>query len=175
LVCKLVNGLIWVTDNLRRMYPDAVFLGVVRDGMAVCEGNMRRGADARAMARLYRDGCTRMLAAADSDPRYHIIRFEDVLADPRGMLERIYGYCGLDVGDVDHVRFVAAPTIGRDGSHAVAAGLERDALVWRRLDELPRFIQADVNRNQLRRLPEAARALIIETAGDVLRRFGYLA
>lgn len=43
LLCKNLNGLILMTDNLAAMYPDATFFGLIRNGLALCEGYVRRG------------------------------------------------------------------------------------------------------------------------------------
>src|SRR5688500_3343803 len=43
LLAKNMTGLAFATPMLRQMYPDATFIALVRDGLAICEGWTRRG------------------------------------------------------------------------------------------------------------------------------------
>jgi len=57
LLVKNLNGLIFLTENLYDLYPDAFFIGFVRNGFAVCEGHKRRGFDIEDSAMLYEKCC----------------------------------------------------------------------------------------------------------------------
>ena len=40
LLCKNIDGMVYANDAFAEMYPDATFLGLVRNGLAVCEGHL---------------------------------------------------------------------------------------------------------------------------------------
>ena len=53
LLTKNVNGIVFMTDALANMYPDATFFGLIRDGRALCESHIRRGETLSRVARIY--------------------------------------------------------------------------------------------------------------------------
>ena len=57
LLCKNVNGLLLVSGEMARTWPDATFVALVRNGFAVCEGHRRRGVELAEAARRYEIGC----------------------------------------------------------------------------------------------------------------------
>ena len=79
LLCKNVNGVVFTTPLFQKMYPDATFIALVRNGLALCEGFVRRGWNARDFGILYDRVCRRMLEDARSVSNYNIVRFEDLL------------------------------------------------------------------------------------------------
>lgn len=173
LLCKNVNGVIYTTDMFREMYPDAVFFGLVRNGLAVCEGHLRRGRSAEESGHMYKRLVTRMLEDAAGLEYYHIVRFEDMISHPVRFLRRIYRLAGLDVHQLRKVRLQLKPTVDRRGRHGLAGGYDRQ-VVWYDLGDLQTHFHPDVNENQIRQLAPGDREAFLRIAQVAMERLGYL-
>lgn len=174
LLCKNLDGLIFLSEMFYDMYPDATFIALVRNGLAVCEGHIRRGIDAAAIAAHYEKGCQQMLTDRDRIPHYHIIKYEDIVADPLEALKKIYAYAGLDHGQVDKIRLETKAVLQPDGRHAYIHGTQEKTLLWYDISEFHRHLADDANANQIGRLSDAEKNIIREHAGNSLRYFDYL-
>jgi hypothetical protein len=82
--------------------------------------------DIRTTARLWRDGVSLLDEVKDQMPSFLEVRYEDILANPRGSLERILDFCKLDatVQQTEFAKRLAnvgkVPTRGRyDGSDVI--------------------------------------------------------
>ncbi len=180
LLCKNLDGLILLSRELQGMYPDATFIGLVRNGFAVCEGHMRRGHSLETIAQRYEQGCQQMLADARDLPRYHIVRYEDLVARPQEMLREVYRMADLDIGQIQKVRLQTKRVMRADGTHALARDAKaQDArfkeVVWYGLDEFGKHFKNDANANQIKRLTDEQRATILRMAGKSLQHFRYTA
>ncbi len=174
LLSKNLDGLILCSIEFSRMYPDAVFFGLVRNGYAVSEGHLRRGHKVEKIAKHYDVGCKQMLEDVKRIPNYHIIKYEDIIADPLASLKKIYQLAGLDIGKVKKVRLEAKKVIEADGSHQVVQKRGWKDLVWYPLEEFPKHFRADANENQIKRLTQEQKDAITRLAEPSLRHFGYL-
>lgn len=57
LVFKNLDGLIFLSAEFAKMYPDATFIALVRNGLAVCEGHLRRGRKLEEITKNYERAC----------------------------------------------------------------------------------------------------------------------
>lgn len=136
---------------LDRIFPDALFLHIVRDGKAVALSNRQRIAEEKGLTRRealcrsaeywvetldYLEECARQLG-----PRLRTIRYEEFCLDVRGSLEAAFGYFGLDPD--------AAP-----------------------LEQVPRTL-VPTNDGWLRRCSARDRELLDDILGVSLLRWGY--
>lgn len=174
LICKNLNGLIFMTDQLHRMYPDATFIALVRNGFALCEGHIRRGTHSARIAKLYEEGCRKIISDSKSIKNYHIFRYEDLLNEPLDTLKRIYECADLDVNQVSKIRLVTVKVITGDGKHEYVHGTDREELIWYDLEDFGRHLHSDVNENQIRRLTEEQKQIILGHARDILEYFSYI-
>jgi hypothetical protein len=172
LLCKNLDGAIYLNDLFRSMYSDAVFVYLVRNGLAICEGRMRRGRTADECGRLYRQLAERMLADVQRLPNVFLVRFEDILQDPYAATLGLYGRLGLQPDEVTHVRVQLRGKLDGQGRHGVEGGTEWE-VVWHRLDELADCLDPEINARQIRRLSAADREAFLREAGDVMDQFGY--
>lgn len=174
--CRLLSkgndGLVFTADLFAEMYPDAVFLALVRNGLAVCEGRVRRGMTARKSAEMYAAVTQRMLNNAEKYPNYHLVRFEDVINNPVETAKDLYQLVGLSVEDVPRFRLESKGVTNTEGKHEHRLGKDH-AVVWMSLEELDRNISSDVNENQIRRLSSDDKREFVGTAGESLERLGY--
>ena len=171
LLCKNVNGLIRVSGEFSRIFPDAHFIGLVRDGYAVCEGHRRRGIPLLEAARHYEIGCRQLAEDALGIPRFRLFRYEDLVTSPRQALADLCEAAGVDPGLVSRVRLETKPVVGAGGAPEAETGAKR--LGWYGLDEFASRFRRDANANQRARLSAAETAEIREACAWSLERFGY--
>lgn len=174
LLAKNVNGLALATSVFGRMYPDATFLALVRNGLALCESYVRRGWTADAFGSTYERICDRILQDADTREDYHIVRFDEMIADPAAVIEKVYRYASLDVRAVPKFRLQAKPSMGQDGRRNYTFGGERDReTLWFSPGELGGCFRRDVDENQIARLDDRDRQTFMRRAGRSMARLGY--
>jgi len=174
LLCKNLDGLIFLTDMFYEMYPDATFIALVRNGLAVCEGHIRRGADSADIARKYEMGCQKIIEDSRQLPNYHVIRYEDIIANPEKCLERICFWADLDLSLVNKIRMETKPVIQANGQHSYVHGKNRKTLVWYDRDKFWTHFVEDANENQINRLTAAETKTILRCASGSLKFFSYI-
>ena len=172
LLCKNIDGMIYGNDAFRQMYPDATYFGLVRNGFAICEGHVRRGRSAEEIGWRYKVLAEKMLADADRFSNCHMVRFEDLVADPMGTVASVYGVAGLDVERLGKVRMQVRRVMDANGNHQLVGDSEWD-VVWLTFSELSNYFNQDVNLNQIKRLTSADRDAFLKEAGSVMERLGY--
>ena len=171
---KCTNGDIFQVDIFNEMYPDATFLGLVRNGFAVVEGHLRRKYSLDEIARNYERGIQQILHYSEELPNFHIVRFENVLNEPLNQLERIYTLCGLDIGKITKVRMETKAVINKAGEHTFIHGTSHKVMIWMEPEQIHSFLDPSVTKNQIRRLTEDQLAQIRALAGKSLQQLGYV-
>lgn len=184
ILCKNIDGLIFLSREFSSMYRDATFFALVRDGLALCEGHIRRGAEAESAARNYEKGCQRMLEDSKIIENYHIIRYEELVGAPRETFAAICDLAGLDIGKCKKIRMQHKPVIDTRGEHTSPLDSSGDGvderdwryrqLHWYDLDRLGELLRTDLDANQRKRLSDRERGIIERECGASLRAFGYL-
>ena len=172
MVGKNVDGMIFVSDALDRMYPDATFIGILRDGLAVCESHLRKNRSAREIGMRYRVLGRKMQTDSRRFAHYQLIRFEDLMSDPIQSVRRLYDHAGLEFDKLRDVRMQIRRVIDEDGNHRLSGGAEWD-VVWSDLDGLASHFQKDVNQHQINRLSAADRDAFLKEAGETMELLGY--
>lgn len=174
-LCKNVNGMAFVTPVFREMYPGAIFFALVRNGLALCEGHVRRGRRAEDFARLYNRVCGRMLRDADEMTGYCIVKFEDMIEDPLAVAGKAFRDAGLDDSQVTRYRLQAKQSMDPQGKRSYTFGGERDRETrWFEPADLPGCFRKDVNANQIARLAPRDREIFLQIAGGTMERLGYV-
>ncbi len=174
LLCKNLNGLIFLTSELQRMYPDAVFIALVRNGFAVIEGHVRRGYDLRAFANHYERSCLQMIEDNRRYSNYHIFRYEDFIENPLESLRSLYQVSELDLKQVSKIRLQTKRVVNADGTHNLTRqGVEKQ-LHWYQVDDFFKHFVTDANENQISRLNETQKEDIKEICLTSLKHFDYL-
>ena len=115
-----------------------------------------------------------MLEHSRTIPNYHIIHYEDIIASPLEMLKKIYQLAGLDFGLVKKIRLEAKKVTEKDGSHQVVHQTEWKKMTWYDLQEFSKHFRGDANENQIHRLTEEQKTLILKHCASSLEEFGYL-
>jgi hypothetical protein len=172
---KNVNGVVLATNLFANIYPQANFIGLVRDGLALCEGFLRRGWTAERFGKMYAAVCRQMIADADRHACYQILRFEDILASPEQAVRQIYGWLELYLDPGMKFRLQSKKSMDASGErHYLFGGKQDREIFWFSLDELPQYLRSDVNKNQIARLSEQDREVCLEHIREPMEHFGYL-
>jgi len=172
LLTKSLDGTIFCVNMFREMYPGAMFFGLVRNGLALCEGRTRRGGSAERFAYVFNAVVNKMLILSTEMDNYHILRYEDMVLNPLNFMQRVYTLARLDRSKVAKVRMESRPVMGADGTRSLLRGsLKR--LYWYTYDELRGYIRTDVDDNQIRQLSPMNRKTFLSLAGGTMERLGY--
>ncbi|MCO5187160.1 MAG: sulfotransferase [Anaerolineae bacterium] len=162
LVTKNNNGLAFLTEIWLDMYPDATFFALTRHPVALYESHKRRGIaqSAEAFAQFYNTLINRMVADRDRIASYHLVRFEDLLADPIAVAQRVYGLAGLDWGQIEKLRFKAKAHMSANGTHGsdYAVGSH----YWFAPADVYQLLDPNINRHQVAQLDAAERDRVLQ-------------
>ena len=172
LLAKNVNGIVFMTDALVRMYPDATFFGLMRDGRALCESHIRRGKTVQRVARMYQRVGRAMVDYRDTYPSFHVVRFEDLIQEPMGVLDFVYTKAELPRDQIRKIRLQAKERTTVKGERRLDAEEDRQ-VVWYRPDELYSYFDSSVNDHQIAQLSDADREEFEDRVGDVLTDLDY--
>lgn len=117
-------------ETFFELFPDAYAVVLVRDGRSVTESAVRSwGFTHATAARRWATAARRVLdfdlASRDGPGRYHIVRYEDLVADLEKTFAHVLRFCDLDVGRYD---FDAARNLPLRGSSTDRG--ERADLNW---------------------------------------------
>jgi hypothetical protein len=170
MLVKVMNYNLLFAADLARLYPDAVFVGLIREALAVSEGHVVRGAsvEAAAEAWAFAAGQLATLSAPGGLP-LRVWRFEDLVADTPRVAREIYGFAGLDP---EVARGVCLQDKERvvDAGGTIRGNRKRD--LYYGFEEMGAHMRADANAGA-RRMDPAAQAAILARCGPELRHFGY--
>lgn len=174
LLAKNVNGVVLATPIFAEMYPDATFIALVRNGLALCEGFVRRGWTAARAGRMYEAVCQQMLHDAAHLPNYHIVRFEEMIGNPVYTTQRILEQAGLDPRQVNDYRLQAKQSMDKNGRRAYTFGGVQDRETrWFAPAALQTHFRQDVNENQIAQLSASDREIFLHHAGQSMAALGY--
>lgn len=82
LCMKSINDDIFLTDLLLKTYPNLYMIGLVRNGYAMLDGNIRRGKTVKETAELYNRITNKMRSFEKRLSRFKMIKFDEVLRNP---------------------------------------------------------------------------------------------
>lgn len=138
---------------LQKVFPDSYFIGLVRNGYAVCEGIRRRkGYDIARIARFWNAANKIMLEDSRYLKNFKLITYEDLAENPEKALSEIAGFLNID----------KAPIPG------IVKNMRSSQNIYAR--SLP--IQ-NLNQESIKRLSAENIEKVNMEAGEMLRKFGY--
>ena len=168
LLSKNLDGLVFTTPLFADMFPDATFIGLVRNGLAVCEGHIRRGSTASAYGKLYARVCGQILADARRLDNFHLFRYEELTRNTLRTADSIFELAGLDSSCVPKFRLV----VGNEGNQGRTGGSAVE-LRWFSRQEFAKTIVPGVDEEQIQKLSSKDREKFMEEAGGILNSLGY--
>lgn len=173
LVGKNINGINCLNPSLAEMYPGAVFVGLMRSGLALCESRVRRGTAGSVdrFAAVYATLATLMVDQARTLPNFRLFRFEDLLANPEKFCAALFGHVGI-ADPPEWIRLKNKGHYRRDGAYGPASGSE-SPYWWFPRAELTEHLSSAVDDAQVRRLSLANRSAFERVAGEVMAALDY--
>ncbi len=172
LCLKSVNRDTYLTEYFATYYPDTTFIGLMRNGYAICNGMMRRGDSAERAGKVYRRIGERMIEDQRKYPRYKLVKFEDVLEDPFGVASEIYEFSRLQPVRLDKLRLKSKKVLSRGGDHVTRFG-EEDRKYWLDRAQIRTVLDSDVNEVQAGFLERKDRLAFEKHARPILDHFQY--
>lgn len=156
---------------LTRTYKDSRIIYLIRNGLAVAEGWMRRGADIKTAALWYGRYVRQYEEYVNYNPeRSMIIRFEDLLSDPFGISERIFQFLELENIYLDQLRIAIKPTVTSN------QGLENNtqkSKKWITRKDWGNYLDVSINESQISRMSRDNQKRFIDMNLNLMQRFGY--
>ena len=172
LLTKSLNGTVFTIDLFSEMYPDATFFGLVRNGLAVCEGHLRRGYTAEYAGNLYAKVSRKMIEKSKLMENYHLVSYEEMVTDPHRFMLQLFKKARLDPNIVKTVRLQSKKIMNSNGERSRIAGKNREVF-WYYPSELKNQIKSDINDNQIKQLNNNDKEKFLSIAGDVMEELGY--
>ncbi len=170
LVVKLVNHNVGLAPDLARLWPRAVFVGLMRDAFGVCEGQAVRGASMDAATGTYAYVGERLMALEAAGARIRTFRFEDLVEDTEAVVRAIYDFCGLDAAATRGLCLQNKERV-LDAKGRVVGVDKVDAFYT--FAEVGRHMKRDTGTASASRLGAEARAEIAARTAPIRRHFGY--
>ena len=153
-------------------WEDSYFVGLMRNGYAICESWMRRGRDPYYVGRFYRWFGERMIADSVRYPKYAIVKFEDLIRDPFRIAEELYEFAGLEPRMLSKLRFKSKRVLDDKGNHEVRFG-DENAKYWFDRETISEIIDPSASDYQTAQLSASDRAAFEAKAMPIMKHFGY--
>ncbi len=173
LCIKSVNREHELNPLFEEIYDDCRFIGLIRDGYAICESWTRRGSDVKKIAKLYRKFGEQLSQDQESFKKHRIVKFEDILSDPFKIASELYSFAGLDPVDLPAIRLKSKSVMTSDGQHNPAFG-QRNKKYWFTPETIDKIIKPGIAKVQTSLLSAETKASFEEEAMPILKRFGYV-
>jgi len=175
LLCKNVNGVTLATPIFHKMYPDAAFIGLVRNGLALCESFIRRGWTAERVGEMYQIVCNQIIEDSNELKNYKLIYFEDIVQHPMETLQEVYDFLGLEIEQVSKFRLQSKRVMSKEGERGYVFGGKQDREThWFKFDSLENYLQKDVNENQIALLTPHDKEVFLQYARSSMEELGYI-
>lgn len=173
LVCKNSNGIVFLTDILHEMYPDATFVALVRNGLALCEAYLSYGMVSSAVefGKIYQKVTQKMIQDNRRLERYYIVKFEDIVNDPVKLLKLLYSYAKLDLNGIEKIRLKAKPHYNEKGN--TITKYPSGTKVWLSFDQVNAFLDPNINEYQINKLSEDDKSSFMNIAHESMNYFSY--
>lgn len=147
-------------------------IGLLRNGLALCEGWMRRGIPAKACGKMYHKYGQLMIRYEKKWPNFHLIRFEDLLEDIFGASEKLFQLLDCHPHKLKKIRLKSKMVFQEDGSYQPAANHVNEKN-WYSENEINRLLNKNINHIQIRKLDPSARREFLHEAADTMEKLGY--
>lgn len=173
IVLKNNNGLTFLSDAFSDMYPDAIFVSLVRNPVALYESHKRRGLakNVEQFSGFYNTLCQRILDDSKRLPSYRILKFETMIGDPKQTIQDLYSHADLDMKQVSQFRFKAKRFVHSDGKHRTE--FERRKHYWFDIDNLHEILEPKVNEYQNQLLSDEEIEEVLNRTGNITTKLGY--
>lgn len=174
LCIKSIRWDIELTNFLSKIYTDIYFIGLVRNGYAVCESWMRREhKKPNEFGLMYKRYYEMMLNYSKSIKNFIIIKFEDIIEDPFHVASKLFEFANLDPKNLKKMRLNMKKRLTNNGSHKVKFGVE-NTKYWFNPQNIRQLIDPNINEIQIKHLTEFNKKIFETNAKPILKYFNYL-
>nr|WKN37969.1 hypothetical protein K4G66_04510 [Tunicatimonas sp. TK19036] len=171
-VCSANNWDIDYSDLLYQSFPQVFFIGLVRNGYAICEGWKRRGVSPKKAGKLYARYVDQLVNDQARYPDYKIIKFEDALQAPFAVAETLFGFIQETPTAIPKLRIKVKKTVNLKQKHRTHYG-ELNRKYWFSQETIGEIIKPDINHLQVNGLSEQEKAIFKKEAQEALKYFSY--
>lgn len=172
LCLKSVDYDIVFTDWFETYLEEPHFIGVIRNGYAVCNGWTRRGKTASEAGLIYREIAEKMIEYSDQKENYTIVRFENILSDPFGVGEKLFANFDLQPIKLDKLKLKSKRVLSSTGEHQVKSGAVNQKY-WISKNDIGEFFNTDIDKIQASRLSVGEKKEFEKNAMPILKYFNY--
>ncbi len=173
LCLKSVNNDISLTRFLSKIYENIYFIGLIRNGYALCESWIRRGKTARISGQRYKRFCEMIIKDSKKIKNYKIIKFEDVLNNPFAEAKKLFKFTQLEPANLEKLRFKSKKVLTNQGIHEVKYG-KLDSKYWFNQESILNLFDPSINNIQIDLLSELDKKIFEKEANPILEYFDYL-
>ena len=171
-VCSANNWDIDYSDLLHQSFAQVFFIGLVRNGYAICEGWKRRGVSPQKAGKLYAQYVDQLISDQAKYPDYKIIKFEDALQSPFEMAATLFSFIQETPTTLPKLRIKVKNTVNLKQKHETHYG-QLNRKYWFSRKTIGEIIKPDINHLQVTGLSEREKALFRNEARAALSFFGY--
>jgi hypothetical protein len=172
LCLKSVDWDCYLSDYFVHHFEGPFFVGLIRNGYAVCNGWMRRGESARKAGKAYRMIAERLIEDEQRYKNYILVRFEDMLTDPFSVAAKLFKFAELHPTRLEKLRLKSKRILSQNGDHQVRFGTE-ERKYWLTKDQITDFLDPDIDTTQTHFLSREDRSRFAQQAKPMLDYFGY--
>lgn len=172
LCLKSVNREIYLTDFFKNFYTKSFFIGLIRNGYALCNGWIRRGQTADEVGEIYKIIGQQMIEYQRRYENFILLKFEDVLKDPFVMANKLFRFLELDPICLEKLRLKSNKTISVKGEHETQFG-EENKKYWLDSQQIGLILDSDINEKQIGLLKKKDLLAFEKHAKPVLEYFHY--
>lgn len=171
---KSINGTIFLTPELVQVFPDAVVMGLVRNGLALWEARSRRGTfrSAKKFGYLYCKMIEEMENQAETLPNAHVLKFEQIFEDFEAFLKQYEVITGEEFDSLESFRFKIKRHYDKSGNYVSVD--DPEAMEWVPREKLFEFLNPKTSVMQIDKVAKDERDSFLSEARSVMERYGYL-
>tara|TARA_B110000438_G_scaffold270081_1_gene286962 strand:+ start:465 stop:1298 length:834 start_codon:yes stop_codon:yes gene_type:complete len=175
LVIKNNNALIYLTDIFLDMYPDAIFIALIRHPIALYESHKRRRTPVSNSPEKFYDYYNKMITKINHDAKnninYHIVKFEDLVLNPLESIEKLYEYSNLDFSKLNKIRFKAKAHAKKDGSYGSDYDIGKH--YWLEKNQTEALIDSNVNSYQMENISKKDKNILLRLFKNQIKEMNY--
>ncbi len=172
---KNLNGVVLTTPELAEIFPDAMFVCLVRDGRALMNGFLRRGWTAERFSELYYTICSAMLDYKRTlGERVLMLQYENMVADPLATIEQLSQALQLSSEGFASIRLQNKKVMTTDGKYDYVFGGGKDREVhWFDKGEIAKYLVTNSNKAQADSTKQEDLDCFNDKCGDLISQLGY--
>ena len=162
-----------LTNFFNKIYDNIYMIGLIRNGYAICEALVRRGAHPRIAGRVYRKFGKRMINNSRKLKNYKIVKFEDIMKDPFGAATKLFQFTQLEPTSLKKLRLKSKVVLSKAGKNIVSYGTPNKKY-WFDSASIFDLLDPNIPKDEAQSLSASNRKIFEAEAKPILKYFNYL-